>query len=147
VLSDELYISAQVLLQEQDLPAVIRAAAKQAVARAHTVGSFLQTRTDQDLAELLALGLAARDSAQVRGQLALLAVLLANAEGLTLRTGDDLMLPVRRLLLMVQAEILARRGLVRLPYSALTLERFDPQTLELTEAGQALGVVIRVQRG
>lgn len=144
---DETFVRPEQLLAMADLPPVVREAAKQAQVAPRTVGAFLQAQSDEALAELLTLGLVARDSAHVRVQLAMLTVLLANAEGLALRADEDLTLPLRRLLLMVQAELWARRGWLRLPYATLTLERFDPQALELTPTARARLARIQIRRG
>ena len=67
--------------------------------------------------------------------LSLMAIRLCANEGLVVRGSDNVSLLARRLLLLVQAEMLHRQGLVVLEHARLTMEAFDATQLELTPKG------------
>lgn len=133
----ELFVSAAQLAKIPELPVVLRQhCLAEATRPSQPVGAFLSGLVEEDLDELLAYGKQAQRGGAPLLNLGLFCVLLANAEGLPVRAEDNLSELVRRLLLMLQAQMLCLQGLVELSHSTLSLEAFDPTALKLTSAGQ-----------
>ncbi len=99
------------------------------------VGEALRDFSDEELDELIALASRCMQDPDAVTVLSLMAIRLCANEGLVVRGSDNVSLLARRLLLMVQAEMLHRQGLVELEHARLTMEAFDPTKLKLTAQG------------
>ncbi len=99
------------------------------------VGEALRSLTDDELDELVALAARCVQEPDIVTVLSLMAIRLCANEGLVVRGSDNVSLLARRLLLLVQAEMLHRQGLVALEHERLTMEAFDPTKLKLTPLG------------
>lgn len=137
-MSSELFVSATHLAQIPTLPAALRRHCQAEVTRpSQPVGAFLRALVEEDIDDLLAYGKQAQQGGAELLGLSLFCVLLANAEGLPVRAEDNLSELARRLMLMLQAQMLYLQGLVELSHDTLSLESFDPKELKLTTAGRA----------
>jgi hypothetical protein len=110
-----------------ELPPWLRHASREA--RAHegrcTVGHFIKSAGGHQLTALLqaAMRLQSGDSTSLC-QIHLLALLLANGEGLPVRARDSVGELARRMLLYVQAELHRRAGRAKFDPMQLSLESF-----------------------
>ena len=136
-MSQEMFVQPAALAQVPSLSPVLRKACLLAVERSGlSVGSFLQGLSDSDIDHLLEYGRLAQTSQEALMGFSLFSIVLANGEGLVVTVQDNLSEFVRRVILLLQAEMLFREGLVVLPHPALTLEHFDIRKLAMTAKGQ-----------
>jgi len=135
-MSQELFVSPRNLAQMPGLPPVLAEAWMRAYRNdGLIVGAFLKRVPLEGLDELMSYGRRVQTDFEARMNFGLFAVMLANCEGLTVLMEDNLSLLVRRLLLMVQVEMLFRKGRVELDHGALTLADFDPSDIEIKRNG------------
>jgi hypothetical protein len=135
--AEELFVIPQLLLDSVQLPApMMRATALVKDGGYLTVSRFLREMTSEELGEVLQYGMAARGQRGLQESMTLFCMLLANHEGLVVFSTDPVGEMLGRLIVLVQAEIMVRKGLVELEYSALTLESIDPRNMRMTEKGK-----------
>lgn len=143
----ELFVAPAQLAALSDTPQCIRNAAARFEQQPYGVGGFLAQSSEEDLTSLYDLGVAAQTNDQARITLVLFTVMLLNGEGIAVRISEELTQYARRLLLMVQMELMSRYGMVKMDHGALTLEKpFDPAEVELTEKGKQIYGSIKVKK-
>ena len=135
-MSTEMFVPPIDLASIPELSPVLKAACT----RAHesgqlTIGQFLQSLTETEIDSLLDYARQAQEDKGVLMEIALFTVILANGEGLPVTVDDNLSVFVRTLILMLQAELMYREGLVELVHDRLSLESFDIRKLPLTPTG------------
>lgn len=136
-MSQEMFVNAQALATMPALSPVL----VQACHRAHeqgglTAGQFLQSLSETDIDALLHYARQAQTDSEALMAFSLFTIVLANGEGYCVTVQDNLSLLVRRVILMVQAEMLHREGLLQLRHDAVSMEAFDISKLPLTEKGR-----------
>lgn len=143
----ELFVIPAQLISLPGMPLCIKKAAERFENQLFSVGDFLAQSSEEDLTSLYDLGIAAQTDEQARTNLVLFTVMLLNGEGVIVRMNDELTQYARRLLLMIQTELMFRYGMVKIDHSSLTLETpFDPASVELTEKGKQIYGGIKVKR-
>lgn len=134
---EELFVIPRLLLGFAQLPApLMRAVALVQDGGYLTVSRFLREMTREELGEVLHHGMAARTQRPLREGMTMFCMMMANHEGLVVLATDQVSEMVSRFIVLVQAEIMVRKGLVTLEYSALTLESIDMRSVRLTEEGK-----------
>ena len=134
---EELFVIPRLLLGAVQLPApLMRAVALVQDGGYLTVSRFLREMTSEELGEVLQHGMAARNQRPLQEGMTMFCMMMANHEGLVVLATDQVSEMLSRLIVLVQAEIMVRKGLVELEYSALTLESIDPRNMRMTEKGK-----------
>lgn len=137
VVVQEMFVIPQLLWETSPLPEPMKRMTALVKGGGYmTVNRFLNTLTDEELGEVLHHGMAARHERSLLDSMALFCAMMANHEGLVVLSTDKLGELVSRLMVLVQAEIMVRKGLVELAYSCLTLEGLNPLHMRITEKGK-----------
>lgn len=140
----EMFIPPKDLAAWPELPEVfVRAAQSPTVP---SVGVFLMTLTEEQIDVVLGYAQQARQGGQALMGLNLFTVMLANAEGMPVNMEDNLSVLSRRLILMLQAQMLHLQGILVLDHNRLTLEHFDVRDVPLSPSAKERFGGVRVVR-
>lgn len=135
---DEIFVNVASLVTAR-VPAWLKTAAVRATrfpSGGFTVGAYLSTAPDEHLQDILeAAERVARGDTQAPTDLNLLSLLLAQGEGLVVRSTDSLGDLTSWLLVLVQAERARRQRLLDFQPLQLSLESLDRAGLRLTRDG------------
>ncbi len=136
-MSQEMFVNAQALASLPSLsPVLVRACHLAHEQGGLTAGQFLQSLSETDIDALLHYARQAQTDSEALMAFSLFTVVLANGEGFCVTVQDNLSVLVRRVILMVQAEMLHREGLLQLQHAAVSLEAFDISKLPLSDRGR-----------
>lgn len=144
---EEIYVVPRLLLESVDLPAPMKRMTEMVKDGGYlTLRRFLTSLTDAEVTELVQLGFDAQRNAELAKDMAMFCAMLATHEGLVVLSTDKLNELLTKLMLLLQAETLVRKGLVELLYSKLTLEEVDPRNMRITDKGKTVFGTIRLKR-
>lgn len=143
-MSSEIFISPKDLAAWPELPAVFVQAAQ--APDVPSVGAFLRTLDEEQIDVVMGYAQQARQGGHALMGLNLFTVMLANAEGMPVRMEDNLSVLSRRLILMLQAQMLHLQGILVLDHNRLTLEHFDVREVPLSPSAKERFGNVRVVR-
>lgn len=144
---DEIFVVPRLLLESVDLPAPMKRMTEMVKDGGYlTLRRFLTSLTEEEVAELVQRGFEAQRDAEMAKDMAMFCAMLATHEGLVVLSTDKLNELLTKLMLLLQAETLVRKGLVELDYSKLTLEEVDPRNMRITNKGKNVFGTIRLKR-
>lgn len=145
-MSDEIFVDPYYLAAAPDIPASLLRGCQQCVKNGGlTVYQFLKQLSEVELKDTLAEVYRAREDNTLLITMCLFCVLLANSEGLVVEVNTPINSFVSTLGLLLQAESLARQGLVTMDPRLVSMEKFDNKLLTLTPAGEQRGLRIQTK--
>lgn len=133
----EIFVIPRALLEMPGLPGPMARMTKMVEEGGYlTIATFLQALSAQELMDVLHAGRDSERGTPGHTAMLLFSALMACHEGLVVLDDGSARKLLSRVLVFTQAELLARKGLLELPYTALSLEAVRPADMQITLKGR-----------